>query len=85
MQVPYALVLKLEALVSRKGVSGDARSEGSETTKVGSNEQKLDTEAIRVWMSNHIIVKSNEYQKALIVDQVDIDGKNLPLPGEISE
>ena len=38
----------LEVLVSRKGVKGDLRSEGSETTKVGSNEQKFDTEAIRV-------------------------------------
>jgi len=27
---------------------GDHRSEGSETTKVGSNEQELDTEAKRV-------------------------------------
>ena len=76
---------KLEALVSRKYVSGDARSEESETTKVGSNEQKLDTEAIGVWMSKHIIVKSNEYQKALILDQIDIEHKNLHLPGEISE
>jgi len=36
---------------------GDLKSEGSETTKVGSNEQKLDTEAIRVGVSKHIIVK----------------------------
>ena len=83
MQVPYALVCQLEALVSCKGVRGNSKSEGSRTTKVGSNEQELDTEAIRVWMSKHIIVKSNEHQKALIVDQVDIDGKNLLLPGEI--
>lgn len=27
-------------------------------------------------MSKHIIVKPKEYQKALIVDQVDIGGKN---------
>ena len=37
----------LEVLVSRKGARSDPRSEGSETTKVGSNEQELDTEAIR--------------------------------------
>lgn len=36
-------------------------------------------------MSKHIIVKPKEYQKALLVDQVDIDGKNRLLPGEISE
>ena len=46
-----------EVLVSRKGVKGDLRSEGSETTKVGSNEEELDTEAIRVGVSKHIIVK----------------------------
>ena len=47
----------LEVLVSRKGVRSDPRSEGSETTKAGSNEQKFDTEAIRVGVSKHIIVK----------------------------
>ena len=35
-------------------------------------------------MSKHIIVKPKGYQKALIVDQVDIDGKNRCLPREIS-
>ena len=83
MQVPYALVWRPEALVSCKGVKGDLRSEGSRTTKAGSNEQELDTEAIRVGVSKHIIVKPKGYQKALIVDQVDIGGKNLLLPGEI--
>jgi len=37
----------LEALVSCKGVWSDPWSEGSRTTKVGSNEQELDTEANR--------------------------------------
>ena len=72
MQVPYTRDGSFEVLVSRKGVKGDLRSEGSETTKAGSNEQKLDTEAIRVWVSKHIIVKPKGNQKALIVDQVDI-------------
>ncbi len=36
-------------------------------------------------MSKHIFVKPKEYQKALLVDQVDIDGKNRYLPREISE
>jgi hypothetical protein len=44
-------------LVSRKGVNREVRSEGSETTKAGSNEQELDTEAIRVRVSKHIFVK----------------------------
>ena len=35
-------------------------------------------------MSKHIIVKPKGYQKALIVDQVDIDRKNKCLPREIS-
>jgi hypothetical protein len=76
---------RLEVLVSRKGVRSDPRSEGSETTKVGSNEQKLDREATWVWVSKHIFVKPQEYQKAHVVDQVDIDGKNKYLPREISE
>ncbi len=57
MQVPYMRDEGFEVLVSRKGVKGDLKSEGSETTKVGSNEQKFDTEAIRVGVSKHIIVK----------------------------
>jgi len=36
---------QLEALVSCKVASCEARTEGSRTTKVGSNEQELDTEA----------------------------------------
>jgi len=56
VQIPYMRDWHFEVLVSRKGVKSDLRSEGSETTKVGSNE-----------------------------DQVDIDGKNRHLPGEISE
>ena len=47
----------LEVLVSRKGVKGVLRSEGSVATKVGSNEEELDTEAIRVVVCKHIIVK----------------------------
>ena len=35
-----------EPLVSRKGVNRKVRSEGSETTKVGTDEQESDTEAI---------------------------------------
>ena len=49
-----------EVLVSRKGVKGDLKSEGSETTKVGPNEQELDSETIRVGVSKHVIVKSQE-------------------------
>ena len=60
-------------LVSRKGVRSDPRSEGSETTKVGSNEQELDTEAMEVGVSEHMIVKPKECKKVFIVDQVDID------------
>jgi hypothetical protein len=30
-------------------------------------------------VSKHIIVKPKEYKKALLVDQVDIDGKNNAL------
>jgi len=47
----------LEVLVSCKGGAGDCSSEGSRTTKVGSNEQKLDTEANRVGVSKHIFAK----------------------------
>jgi len=35
-------------------------------------------------VSKHIIVKPKECQKALIVDHVDIGGKNKYLPREIS-
>ena len=36
---------ELEALVSCKVASDEARTEGSRTTKVGPNEEELDTEA----------------------------------------
>ena len=42
VQVPYAQELRLEALVSRKLVWGDPCSEGSGTTKPGTDEQKSD-------------------------------------------
>ena len=53
VQVPYALELRLEALVSRKactafisvGGNCEVTSEESETTKLGTDEQKLYTEA----------------------------------------
>ncbi len=37
MQVPYALELRLEALVSRKGGNREDTSEESETTKLGTD------------------------------------------------
>jgi len=70
--------------LSLKVFDADIYRRWSRTTKVGSNEQEFDTEASRVGVSKHIIVKPYEYQKTLLVDQVDIDGKNLLLPGEIS-
>jgi hypothetical protein len=45
VQVPYALELHLEALVSRKGGNREVTSEESETTKLGNDEQKPYTEA----------------------------------------
>ena len=53
MQIPYALELRLEALVSRKactafisvGGNREVTSEESETTKLGTDEQKPYTEA----------------------------------------
>jgi hypothetical protein len=45
VQVPYAQELRLEALVSRKGENREVLSKGSETTKLGTDEQKPYTEA----------------------------------------
>lgn len=40
MQVPYGRGLRLEPLVSRKGGNREVTSEGSETTKLGTDEQE---------------------------------------------
>jgi len=45
VQVPYAQESRLEALVSRKGGNCEVTSEESETTKLGTDEQKSYTEA----------------------------------------
>lgn len=42
VKVPYVRVENPETLASRKLVGGNARSEGSETAKVGTDEQKPD-------------------------------------------
>ena len=47
VKVPYAQGSCLEALASRKLVCREAWSEGSETANPGSNEQELDTEAVK--------------------------------------
>ena len=39
---------------------------------------------INAWMSKHIIVKSDEYNKRIYVDPAGIDRKLFTLPGEIS-
>jgi hypothetical protein len=44
VQVPYAQELRLEALVSRKGGNCEVTSEESETTKLGTDEQKPNIE-----------------------------------------
>ena len=46
-QVPYVRESCPETLASRKGGRSDPTSEGSETAKPGSNEQELDTEAVK--------------------------------------
>jgi hypothetical protein len=40
VQVPYGQVQRLEPLVSRKAVNREVRTEGSETTKLGTDEQE---------------------------------------------
>jgi len=42
VQVPYTQDWRPEVLASRKGGSGDATSEVSETAKVGTDEQEPD-------------------------------------------
>ena len=47
MQVPYGQGLRLEPLVSRKLVYREVCSEGSETTKLGTEVHEPHIEAIR--------------------------------------
>ena len=73
MQVPYAQESRLEALVSRKGGNCEVTSEESETTKLGTDEQKPYTEAYLLGVSKHIIVTPKEDQKGNYVDTAVIE------------
>ena len=92
-QVHYGQGKRLEPLVSCKGGNCEVTSEGSETTKLGTDEQEPDMRLLG-WMSKHIIVKSethlsecrssrsgrNRVKPARLVQA----GK-MSLPGEVSK
>ena len=70
-------------LVSRKLVWGDPSSEGSETTKVCTDEQESDMRLGRVDEQAHLC-EVQRIQKHSQVDPAGIDGRKLLLPGEVS-
>ena len=75
---------RLEPLASRKLVCREACSEGSETAKLGTEEHELN-KRLSDWMSKHIIAKSKTAMRTVeAVDSAAIEGKKMPLPGEVS-
>ena len=64
--------LKLSRLASRKLVRGDPKSEGSETAKVGTDEQKSHTEANKSGLGN------TTYQRLQATTFVSRCGRNWP-------
>ena len=62
-------------LVSRKGVPGDRKSEGSGTTKVCTDEQKLHTRHSFVGEQPHLCEARSQY-KLRYVDAAAIDSKD---------
>ena len=80
-----------EALASGKVVWGDPYTEGSQTAKSGTDEQKicslkLSGDVIRgivIRVSKHIIVTPKEQQKGSYVDHAGIGGRRKLLPGDI--
>ena len=78
-------------MVSREGCT-----EGSETTKLGTDEQNLAkrfhagrrpsklNKRLLDWMSKHIIAMSKTAMRIVkTVDSAAIEGKKMPLPGEV--
>ena len=69
-------------LASCKLVTGDRRSEGNRTAKVGTDEQKPYT---RLYVVGKATQHANAYNQRLhIVDMAEIDRKKMLLPGDIS-
>lgn len=63
-------------------VWGDPSTEGSRTTKAGTDEQKLHMRPVKVGKVAH---HTNAYkQQLLLVDAAGIGGRIKPLPGEVS-
>ena len=73
-----------ELLTSGKGVSGDRRSEGSQTVKSCTEEHEPHTEAGLVRTRWHVTPKSKILRTTRCVDVAAIGGKLVSLPGEIS-
>ncbi len=70
-------------LVSRKVVYRKVYTEGSETTKVCTDEQEPDMRLERVDEQAHLC-EVQRIQKRPQVDPAGIDGRKMLLPGEVS-
>jgi hypothetical protein len=80
-----------EALASGKVVYREVCTEGSQTAKSGTDEQKIRSLLVNgdviggifTRVSKHIFVTPNEYQKGNYVDHAGIGRREKLLPGEI--
>ena len=73
-----------EPLASRKVVKRELRTEGSETAKVGTNEQEPDKRLYKSDKVAHHTDVQTSNRSIYAVDPVGIDRKRMLLPGEVS-
>ena len=81
--VPYVREWNPEALASRKVVCREAGTEGSETAKVGTDEQESDKRQGRSDKVSHHIDVQTQKRSICHVDPAAIDRRNMLLPGEV--
>ena len=74
MKDPYARESCPEALASRKVAHREMYTEGSETANLGSNEQELDIEAVKVGLGSTTYQrpKGRKLPSAFAVDPVEL-------------
>ena len=84
VKIPYARGETAETLASRKVASREAYTEGSETAKSGTDEQKRDMR--HFWTGEQAqLCDAQRIQKSRDVDSAGIGRRKMFLPGEILE
>ena len=84
VKIPYARGETAEALASRKVANREVYTEGNETAKSGTDEQKRNMR--HFWTGEQArLCDARRIQNSNYVDSAGIGGRKMFLPGEILE